>query len=300
MKRNRLFVRFKVSGSGAANFPARLYERKIKTYDVLYGDEYCFFSADYADTKKIFAISRNMCYNVKRVGFRGGYAPLVRLAEKTGAVIGALCFAFFAYVSDGFIEEISFYGDAGGYKRELSAALKSEGVECGKRIDGDVSALGEKLAMSIDGIAYATVEKRGKRLIVEVFKEKTSATPMDVKRERIVAPESGKVIKINCLSGEAVVKIGDEVNCGDTLIEGIYVFKDKTVKTYAAGEVGLLCPFVYEYAAAGKDEVFKARAIALAKEKLGEGEILSEKCELIEKDGKITFRVTLDRMITVT
>ena len=299
MKKNRLFVRLKVEGQGVEGLPKLLRERGICTFDVLYAKNACFLSADYVDVRKIFAISRNMCYNIRRVSRKGCYAPILKLFDKIGVVAGAICFAAFAYASDRRIEEFVFTGDAVGFKTELTAALGAEGLVLGSAITEDVSATGEKLALAIDGIAYATVEKRGKRLIVYAIKEKSSVVPIDVRRERIVATEDGVVTKINCLSGVPLVCIGDEVKRGDVLIDGIYPVGDGSVKTYALGEVGLLGRFVYEYEAAGKGKIFEARALSLAKEALGDAEIISERSEFAEINGKFIFTVTIERIVVV-
>lgn len=300
MKKNRLFVRLRVEGQGVEGLPKLLRERGIYTFDVFYAKNVCFLSADYVDVRKIFAISRNMCYNIKRLSRKGRYAPLLKLFDKIGLVAGALCFAAFAYASDRRIEEIVFTGDAVGFKTELTAALNAEGIGLGGIITtDDVSFAGEKLALAIDGIAYATVEKRGKRLIVYAVKEKSSVVPIDVRRERIVATEDGVVTKINCLSGVPLVAVGDEVKRGDILIDGIYPVGDGFVKTYALGEVGLLGRFVYEYEAAGKDKIYEARALSLAKEALGDAEIISERSEFAEINGKFIFTVTIERIVVV-
>ena len=273
---------------------SRLHDKNVCVKNVIFGENYLFLTADRKDLKNIFAICRNMCYNVKRIRYTGEYSLLYYAAKNVGAILGALVFFALTYISDFFVAEVAFTGDAAGFRREITAALKSEGIEKGKFCFKDLSRAGEKIALSTDGIAYATIEKRGKTIIAFARRESVAQSPVDVKRKEIRSTVSGVVKAVNCLSGTAAVKVGDEVNAGDVLIRGTFTNKaGEEFQTYALGEISVLTPVVYEYTAAEESELYERRALFLAKQSVENREIESEKIEFSKKSGKPVYTVTL-------
>ena len=299
MKKGLLFVTFRISGSGVYSLVKALHARKIEVKNVIFGENYLFLTADYKDSRKIFAICRNMCYNIKRTGIRGRLAPFYAAIKNAGFLLGAIAFASFAYFSDAFVSEISFECDAASYRTEITAALKESGVSVGKPCFTDVSAAGEKIALAVDGISYATIEKRGKRIIAFAKSEEVKSEPLDVKKAQIVSPVDGTVRAINCLSGTAKVSVGDAVKVGDLLISGSFTDKNgEEFTTYALGEVCLVKTAVYEYQTAGESELYRGRAIFLAKESV-DGEIESTAVEYVSRDGKNYYIVTMSVLVIV-
>ena len=103
---------------------------------------------------------------------------------------------------------------------------------------------------------------------------------------------SGRIVKINVLSGVAAVKVGDEVKSGDTLIVGEYVHGDTVIKTYALGEVAIETTFVYEYEASGEGDLYKNRALALGKAVLDGKDVISSSVREEKRDAKIIYTAT--------
>lgn len=299
MKRGKLFVKIKATGDGAERIAVAAMERKIFAKNVKYVKNGCFLTIDAVDEQKFFAISRNMCYNVERIGYTGRYAFFKKLLKSAGAVFGAAAFITFVCLCDAVVGEIVYKGDAAAFRRQIVSVLKLNGVEKGKICKADCSSLGEKIAISTDGISYATVTKSGRRIIVDVKSDEEKLDPIDVSKDEILSPADGKILRLNVLSGIAVVKIGDEVKKGQPIISGQYVHDDKTIKTYALGEAVIETKFVYEYESAGKGKQYENRAVALGKAKLGETEIISTAVELDESGEKIIYRAIFTVAVTV-
>lgn len=295
-----LTVTLKISGNGVSSLVKTLHERNIWVKDVIFGENYLFLTADYKDFKKIFAICRNMCYNVKRIRVGGGLSPLYIALKNIGYVLGAAAFAAFVFLSDAFVSEISFEGDATSYRREITAVLSELGIGLGKPCFTDVSAAGEKIALSVDGLSYVTIEKRGKRIIAFAKREEIKSEPLDVKKAQIVSPVNGTVRAVNCLSGTAKVSVGDSVKAGDLLISGSFVNKNgEEFTTYALGEVCIAEKVVYEYLAAEQSELYRNRAVFLAKESAEGKEIEDYIAEYTSRDGKNYYIVTMSVLIIV-
>lgn len=299
MKRGKLFVKIKATGDGAERIAVAAMERKIFAKNVKYVKNGCFLTIDAVDEQKFFAISRNMCYNVERIGYTGRFAFFKKLLKSAGAVFGAAAFITFVCLCDAVVGEIVYKGDAAAFRRQIVSVLKLNGVEKGKICKADCSSLGEKIAISTDGISYATVTKSGRRIIVDVKSDEEKLDPIDVSKDEILSPADGKILRLNVLSGIAVVKIGDEVKKGQPIISGQYVHDDKTIKTYALGEAVIETKFVYEYESAGKGKQYENRAVALGKAKLGETEIISTAVELDESGEKIIYRAIFTVAVTV-
>ena len=122
---------------------------------------------------------------------------------------------------------------------------------------------------------------------------------MDVKKTQIVSPVDGVVRALNCLSGTAKVSVGDAVKVGDLLISGCFTNKNgEEFTTYALGEVCLVKTVVYEYQAAEHSELYRSRAVFLAKES-AEGEVESTAVESISRDGKLYYIVTMSVLVIV-
>lgn len=299
MKRGKLFVKIKATGDGAERIAVAAMERKIFAKNVKYVKNGCFLTIDAVDEQKFFAISRNMCYNVERIGYTGKFAFFKKLLKSAGAVFGAAAFITFVCLCDAVVGEIVYKGDAAAFRRQIVSVLKLNGVEKGKICKADCSSLGEKIVISTDGISYATVTKSGRRIIVDVKSDEEKLDPIDVSKDEILSPADGKILRLNVLSGIAVVKIGDEVKKGQPIISGQYVHDDKTIKTYALGEAVIETKFVYEYESAGKGKQYENRAVALGKAKLGETEIISTAVELDESGEKIIYRAIFTVAVTV-
>lgn len=299
MKRGKLFVKIKATGDGAERIAVAAMERKIFAKNVKYVKNGCFLTIDAVDEQKFFAISRNMCYNVERIGYTGRFAFFKKLLKSAGAVFGAAAFITFVCLCDAVVGEIVYKGDAAAFRRQIVSVLKLNGVEKGKICKADCSSLGEKIVISTDGISYATVTKSGRRIIVDVESDEEKLDPIDVSKDEILSPADGKILRLNVLSGIAVVKIGDEVKKGQPIISGQYVHDDKTIKTYALGEAVIETKFVYEYESAGKGKQYENRAVALGKAKLGETEIISTAVELDESGEKIIYRAIFTVAVTV-
>lgn len=299
MKHGKLFVKIKATGDGAERIAVAAMERKIFAKNVKYVKNGCFLTIDAVDEQKFFAISRNMCYNVERIGYTGRFAFFKKLLKSAGAVFGAAAFITFVCLCDAVVGEIVYKGDASAFRRQIVSVLKLNGVEKGKICKADCSSLGEKIVISTDGISYATVTKSGRRIIVDVKSDEEKLDPIDVSKDEILSPADGKILRLNVLSGIAVVKIGDEVKKGQPIISGQYVHDDKTIKTYALGEAVIETKFVYEYESAGKGKQYENRAVALGKAKLGETEIISTAVELDESGEKIIYRAIFTVAVTV-
>ncbi|MBQ7373224.1 MAG: sporulation protein YqfD [Clostridia bacterium] len=299
MKRGKLFFRYEILGAEGFNLIERLYAQKIAVFDVEFHENKIIISIDASDSKKLFAISRNMCYNIRRIKYYGKVSPVKFLQKKIGIV---LCFAltlFLLVAFDGFVTKIEYLSDAKTLAPIIDGVLKTNGVKENSFLTADLKSLEKAVYLSSDKISFVSIEKKGRILSVEARLGVQKTEPIDLKKEKIISTVSGEVTAINSYSGTAKVKVGDKVKKGDILIDGYYDWNDQIIKTYALGEVEIKAEFKFDYKSFASGEKYKNRAVFLAKQSLKSQEIVQTKVEQKKENGKIIYSVTLYYLVVV-
>ncbi|MFA6866553.1 MAG: sporulation protein YqfD [Clostridia bacterium] len=96
----------------------------------------------------------------------------------------------------------------------------------------------------LDGIASASVDKRGNTVFIEVYEELPKVPIIDKTTYKdVVSAYDGIITRMISYSGTPLKKVGDTVKCGDVLIKSkIALGEELSVDTYANGEVyGRVC-----------------------------------------------------------
>ncbi len=95
----------------------------------------------------------------------------------------------------------------------------------------DFSAI-ERKVLSIDGIAYASIRKEGRHVVIEIVEELPITEITDTQTPLpLAAKEDGEIVRIVVLRGFAAVGTGDSVKAGQVLIN-----------PYVAGADGEIAP----------------------------------------------------------
>ncbi|MBO4323329.1 MAG: sporulation protein YqfD [Clostridia bacterium] len=280
-----VLCRYEVKGCKTEYLLEWLHAENVKIYGAFHTENGIILTIEDKDCEKLFAISSNMCYNIKKIGYKGKFAPLKILCEKCGLAIGGIAFIVAAALADGVITDVDYRGEAAYFKKEIDAVLFSSGAGRLAVSEGDLKEAEREILVSSDEISFVTVKKSGHRLIVEAYRAKEEPPLKNLKKSVIVATLKGVVGKITVLGGRALVKEGDEVDVGDVLIDGRYSHADREGETYALGEVEIISEKIYEYEGIGEESAVRSRATLLASME-AEGEIISSECEIKEDGGK--------------
>lgn len=300
MKRGKLFIKCLVKGENSFSLIEKLHKSGVYTRDITFLPQKTLFSVDFADRKKLFAISRNMCYNIHILKYYGKISPVKKVLSRLGL---AVCFAFFTaftFFIDGYVGKIVYKGDGEYLAPEISALLSSEGVRENSFLKVDLKSVEKAIVKNVNSIAYVSVSKSGRVVTVEAYLAEKEPTSMNVKKPNITATCSGKVTALNVLSGTACVGVGDSVQEGDVLIDGYYLNGEEKVLTYALGEIEILVTYVYEYQSFASGAKYKNRAVLLAKESLGDKNVIKTEIKEENKNGKTVYTVELYYLITVS
>lgn len=251
----------------AENALKKLKKAQIPVYDCKKEGAFFIFSVKDKDIKKAFAIFSKPCYNVVAERRSARQRILSRALLRIGLIAGALIFAAAAYISDFFILRVEVTGSGSYLKSEVLRLVAGEGANVGKPFSGfNASAAAGKI-LALPDVVFCDIKKKGSVLSVDVQTE-TSFIRQDGGGP-LVSDADGKVKNIFAVCGTPAVSAGDEVFCGDALIEPYVIIDGKPESCRAAGYAELECSASYEYFAPDDSEenVKNAYASVLLEEK---------------------------------
>ena len=127
------------------------------------------------------------------------------------------------YGTTRFIWNIDIEGNEKIKDDEILQILKEEGIEVGKlksKIERD--SIISDIRLKREDIAWIGIKFKGTNAIVEIVEAKEKPEILDESQVcNIVAKESAVISKIVVQNGTARVNVGDTVNVGDLLVEGV-------------------------------------------------------------------------------
>lgn len=243
MKRGVLRCVYTVKGRNLNFLPEYLHLKNVSVYGfILKGEDSCKLTIDYVDRRKFFAISKNMCYNIRKVSFRGLLSPIYTIVKYLGVSIGVLLFTLNSFYLNGYIYRIDLTGSGSCYKSEIIALAKEYGVYKGARYNkADISSLKLKLLSYKERLSFVSIDKRGNVVVINTELANSELNPLDKNTQDLVCDVDGIVESVNVLRGTALVNVGDRVSKGSILIGAYAVGKeDKTYPTYVVGRVTVI------------------------------------------------------------
>ena len=296
-----LYAVYNVSGQNLERFIEIAKKRGVFLFDVKkLSNKHLQITLNFKDNKKIFAIAEEMCYNIKRIRYKGKSYPLFALFKSVGMLIGALIFIVGAVAMDDFVLSFSFSGSGTQYKNQVIEYLSEQGVRQFSRFSQlDLAVLEDKILSSFDKFSFASCKKAGNRLLIELALAGENTEILSGNVYQLCSDAEGVVEKIKVYRGTAVVSVGDSVKKGDLLVEGIATIKEQTLKINVIASVTLTCSAEYLYRS--KEDGQQKMAEILAEEWLGEREIsfLSTKKEKIGDEYYYYVSIKYRRILSV-
>ena len=283
---------FVVKGLNLDRLINHVQRKNIVLYDVKKtGAKRMLVSVKLSDGKKFFAITKELCYNVKKVRDKGVGYPVYYLIKNFGLVLGATIFIAIAVFFNDVIFEISFSGSGKVYGREVKEYLTQIGVEKYSRFSSvDLDALGDKILQNNKHFSFVECEKKGNRLNVELALSTDNVDRLDGNVYELFSDVDGVVESITVYRGTAVVSVGDVVKKGDLLVGGYAVIKEQTVKINLLATVTIIAEKEHTYYSEKDNEERTARIFA---EQEHGGEILSGETSKTFDGSKYVYKTTL-------
>lgn len=173
------------------------------------------------DFFKLAPLSRKTRCKVRIIERVGLFFVISKLKKRKSFLVGALLFVAVVYLMSSFIWSIEVKCLDEELRLSVIEDLHQWGIREGVfKYDIDKEYYIDKLMTEYKDIAWAEIEIRGSRFIVELVKkqlppELEENTPCD-----IIASKDGIIEEIIALRGEALVEPGQTVSKGDLLITG--------------------------------------------------------------------------------
>ena len=192
------------------------------------------FSVPSRDAAKVVAICECLCYNYKIIKERGIALFFVRALGRAGVVLGALLSLALLILYPMFVIEVEYSGDE---IPSVRRAVEESGVREWAFLPAFDGGELERRLLALDGVAFASVTKRGTRVYVDVHAEREGPGFVDIPSGEVKAFVAASVTRVVVRSGTAEVGYGDVVKPGDVLIGAYVMSGEETVPCPADGEV---------------------------------------------------------------
>ncbi len=259
-------------------------------------DENVIITVDYAYRNIFFAICKNMCYNIKKVWYKGVLSPFANLIRYNSVVIGFVLFLMASSFLGNSILQIDFIGSGNALANQTSHLLEEYGVKKYDKFSSiDYAQLENYILENSPNLSFVSCKKSGNRLIIDSRLCKIEHPSISRNGKNIISDVDGVIAKISVLRGTPQVKVGDLVKVGDVLIGGYAIGKNEEI--YESFALGYAIIY-YEYKEDFLTENISVEHINQLKKILAfkfEDEVVSEQVEFI--DGGFSIKLTLSRYI---
>ena len=293
-KKLNLFVVYRITGLNLDNLVNILKNKGVTLYDLRKtSGRTLTVSVNYADSEKFFAITRDLCYNVKRIGEKGRFSFALKLCRNLGLLVGALIFFVSSLFADDIILSVDYYGSGKVISREIDGFLKSRGItEFSRFSDIDLPALSDEILKVSDKISFAECVKYGNRLKINLALAEEPVKTLDCDKESLISDVDGEIEYVKVYRGTALKKAGDNVAAGDIICGGFAVIKDTEVKVGVIATAAIKVSYFYEYESEKDNDEQTAEIFALIA--FGDGEILStETGKSVSETGTYIYKIKI-------
>ncbi len=200
-----------------------------------------------SDFKKIRAIARRTKCRVhieKKIG-----VPFIlnkyRKRKVFAVAVGVI--AIFMFAITRFVWNIEIRGIENIPEEEILASIQEQGIDIGM-LKGklNVEQITNAIRLKRDDLSWIGIKIKGTNVIVEVVEATEKPEVIDESKiTNIFSNKHAIISKVIVQNGTARVKVGDEVNPGDLLVEGVMEGK-YTGTRYVHAEANILAQISYE------------------------------------------------------
>ncbi len=279
-----LYATYEIKGVNLDRLINHAKKRGIVLYDVKKtSPKRLLVTVNFNQSQNFFAIAKKMCYNIKKVRYKGWGYPFFFLIKSVGLLVGLALFFSLSILFDDLIIGINFSGSGAIYKRQVAEYLRANGVyEYARFSKIDLKTLEDKTLAENGHLSFVSLKKSGNTLLVELALSTEDVKRLNGNIEELRSDVIGEVESIKVYRGEAKVSPGDAVGVGDLLVDGKIIVGEQEIKTNVLCSVSLIVGVERHYFF-GEDN-FEQKAVALLEGELSGKEIISS--EVIKKEQK--------------
>ncbi len=286
-----VFTKYEIIGLNLDKFINTLKKRGVELYNVKkYGNKRLLVSIKFSDNQKFFAIAKELCYNIKKLGDCGKGYPILSLYRNIGIVLGVLLSALIIAFANDYFFSFEFTGTGSVCAREIKEYLYSRGItEFCRFSDIDIEELEDGILSCNEHLSFVSVNKRGNRLIIESALSTEEVKTLDGNVTALYADREGVVENVKVYRGTAMVEVGKTVKAGELLVDGYATIKEQTVKINVLASVTLVCndQFIYRSKEQGEEE----KAILLAEALYSDKQPINFSAIYSEENGEFVYIV---------
>ncbi len=200
-----------------------------------------FVSLSLQDSKKFFALSKELCYNIKKIRQSGKTLFILKAYQRLGIMVGAIIFMLSTCFFSDLIYGFSFSGSGGVYQSQVLYCLNQMGVKQYARFSSfNFEKIEDEILAKNKNLSFVSITKVGNRLNIESSLAVDSVDRLNGNVYSLVSEVDGVVEKINVYRGTALVKNGDAVKKGDLLVDGYMTIKEQVVKINVLASVSII------------------------------------------------------------
>lgn len=192
------------------------------------------------DFYKMIKVAKKLKCKVKITKKRGMPFIINKYRKRKAFLISLIIILIALYASSNYVWNIEIQVEDNLKVDNILEDIKSAGLEIGmKKSKINTSEIINKIRLNRDDISWIGINLKGTNAIVKVVKSKEAPELIDEKEYcNIVAQKGGTITKIIAQNGTAIVKVGDEVQQGQVLIQGTMEGKYTGIRyVHSLGEV---------------------------------------------------------------
>lgn len=245
------YVIIKVYGFSTERFINMASYRGIHIWDMNIEEGCVYIKVSLSDFKMLKECAKKTGCKfeiIKRYGF-----PFFvnRYRKRKILALGIPLFIVCIYILSSFLWKIDIYGNDRVSKTDILKILDDNGISAGVlKFNIDTKETAKKIIEEFPDISWASVSINGTELIVKVSETIEKTTIEDNTPSDIISSKDGIIEGIAVSSGTPIVKIGDVVYEGDTLVSGEIILKDgeeEVGKEYTASKGQVFAKVWYEF-----------------------------------------------------
>lgn len=216
-------IRVRLLGNTPERFLNICNANQISIRNVEYHNGNYFFEMEPRDYKRLRPVVRKTAMKPVIVDKQGLPFTLFRYRKHQCFVVGIMLSFFIIYLLSLFIWDISFEGNCIYSDEAMMNYLKKIDIEPGMRIAQiDCDRVEKQFRREFQDITWISAEVSGTRLQIYIKENDEDVLSLrDNTPCNLVASKDGVVESIITRCGTPLVKPGDEVHAGDTLVSGV-------------------------------------------------------------------------------
>ncbi len=179
--------------------------------------------------------AKQIAYTVQKES--GIHLFFKKTASRPGLYLGFFCFLFLVLFSTRFVFDIRISGNEILTDQEVLAELKAEGFTYGSYLPStDMEVLCNRVVLHSENISWISVNMFGTVAQVEIKERKSKPIPTpDSTLSCLVATRDGVIVGFDCTTGKIAVNVGETVQAGQLLVNGV---TDTALGTYYGNAAG--------------------------------------------------------------